>query len=317
MPKKFKLSNWVRKLLVMREFALISSYWSIWLSAIVFVCVYVFLNKQLLNNCDFRYSLAGVTTDLLTVSGIITAIIMAYLTSKVLQIRHEKINRLNEYNELTQKVHRYRAILNRLKHSAVGSGNGNSRILQKEFENMIPKSMRDDDLYSDFDRPKYYSQKFVEQWIDNDCGNGLWSHFDEYLDDIKSNALDSLSERDKGIIIAYCMRIDETRYKSMEFGPNLLAKLGTQFFADIFPRLYGLQLRFKKKLPKVINYLYVILCLLIIFGILFPLLIRLFGPNPRMEIISLSVIIAVCVNIIFSFYAFLKNEIKIDLRDFF
>src|SRR5690606_22525464 len=144
----------------------IYKYWSIWSSITIFTCVSLFLYQQLLNNCDFHSSLTAVTTDLLTVSGIIVAIIIAYLTSKVLQIRQEKVNRLYEYNELTQKVHRYRAILNRLKHSAVGSGNGNSRILQNEFDNMIPETMRDDNLYSDFDKPKYYSHEFVEKWID-------------------------------------------------------------------------------------------------------------------------------------------------------
>lgn len=323
------------------------------LSLVVFGFVFWTLYCKLCCNCDFYQTLSSTRTDIITISGILSGIIIAYLTSKVLQIRGEKIARLPELIELTQKVHKFRAIAYKLIHSSLWV-NGLSSFINQKYQGLTFFDVReivfvegkvteqatnfirdhefgdtanlflelksflfdrytfDDTLYSEFDVPVYYNTKILEKWIRYDCGNGLWYYFSHkygsYSGDLKlHNVYTGYQEDIKNL----CLQIDQERYKDLEFGNDLLANVGTQFHSDILPKLYRLQLYIERGLPSIVNYLFVVLCLLILFGVALPLLIKIYFLSPIFDITSIAVITSICFYIVTSFYSFLKSEIAV------
>jgi hypothetical protein len=84
------------------------------ISVVCLFFVFDSLSRILTTTCDAKAIFKAIHTDIITISGIIAGIIIAYLTSKVLQIRNEKIARIPELKDLTQKVHKFRSIVNEL-----------------------------------------------------------------------------------------------------------------------------------------------------------------------------------------------------------
>lgn len=170
----------------------------------------------------------------------------------------------------------------------------------------------DHTLYTEFDVPLYYSSDIVQKWIDYDCGNGLWYYFDhKYAVYKNSMNLDDIYVGDKEEIKENCIRIDKERYKDLEFGPELLAKLGTQLTEDILPKLIRIQRYMDAGLPRMIKYLFIIAGLLIVFGVSIPLINNVYSISPFLDIISISVVVATSFYLLASFYGFMKREIKI------
>ena len=92
----------------------IYKYIAILVSVLVSLIIFKVLFCRLYCQTDFAMTLATSRESILTISGLLSGIIMAYLTSKVLQIREERLAKLPQINELTQKVHKFRSIINKL-----------------------------------------------------------------------------------------------------------------------------------------------------------------------------------------------------------
>lgn len=323
------------------------------LTIIVFIVLLWTLTCKLCNTDKFAELLAKNRTEILTISGLISGLIIAYLTAKVLQIRQEKIARLPELTEQTQKLHNCRSVIDKLIHSRLWPDgvrhfvdnkykglthfdvreivfvDSNPKEQAKAFINdekysglasfyLELKSFKfeqypfDHTLYTEFDVPLYYSTDIVQKWIDYDCGNGLWYYFDhKYAVYKDSMNLEDIYIGHKEEIKDNCLRIDQERYKDLEFGPELLAKLGTQLTEDILPKLVRIQRYMASDLPKIIKYLFVIAGLLIVFGVAMPLINNVYAISPFLDIISISVIVATSFYLLVSFYGFMKREIKI------
>ncbi|HBO30051.1 MAG TPA: hypothetical protein DIV44_00760 [Leeuwenhoekiella sp.] len=323
------------------------------LTIIVFVVLFWTLTCNLGHTENFSELLAENRTDILTISGLISGLIIAYLTAKVLQIRQEKIARFPELSDYTQKLHKCRSVIDKLIHSRLWpdgvrylvdtkyKGLTHFEYREIEFVDSKPtkratefvndenfsslaclylelKSFKfdqypfDQTLYTEFDVPLYYNSSIVQKWIDYDCGNGLWYYFDHKYAVYK----DSLNLKD--IYVGYkeemkdnCLRIDQARYKDLEFGPELLSKLGTHIHADILPKLIRIQRYMDSDLPKIIKYLFAIAGLLIVFGISLPLLNNIYTLSPFLDLVSISVVISTSFYLIISFYGFMKREIKV------
>lgn len=323
------------------------------LSLIVFFVFFWTLSYNLYNKKNFLKLLIENRTDILTISGFISGLIIAYLTTKVLQIRQEKTALLPELSDYTQKLHKCRSVIDKLVHSRlwpddvkylidtkykglthfeyreIGFVDSQPTERAREFMNdkrfsglaclyLELKSFKfdqypfDQTLYTEFDVPVYYNSLIIQKWIDCNCGNGLWYYFDHKYAIYK----DSLNLKD--IYIGYkeeikdnCLRIDQERYKNLEFGPELLSKLGSQIHLDILPKLIRLQRYMESDLPKIIKYLFAISGLLIVFGISLPLLNNVYTLSPFLDIISISVVISISFYLIISFYGFMKREVKV------
>ncbi|WP_299135274.1 hypothetical protein [uncultured Tenacibaculum sp.] len=311
------------------------------------------LSCKLSENEKFPKLLVESRTEILTISGLIAGLIIAYLTAKVLQVRQEKIARLPELMELTQKLHKCRSVINKLIHSRLWP-DGVRHFVDKKYKGLTHFDVReivfvdsepiekatdfindeeysglaslylelksfkfdqfpfDETLHTEFDVPVYYSSEIVQKWIDYDCGNCLWYYFEHKYAVYR----DSLNLAD--IYVGYkedmkdnCIRIDQERYKDLDFGPELLAKLGTQLTADILPKLVRIQRYMDSDLPKIIKYLFVIAGLLIVFGVSLPLINNIYEFSPILDVLSISVIISTSFYLLISFYGFMKREIKI------
>lgn len=93
---------------------LIYKYSPVLISGLISLVIFKVLFCRLCFQEDFANTLASSKETILTIAGLLSGIIMAYLTSKVLQIREERISRLPQIYELTQKIHKFRSIINKL-----------------------------------------------------------------------------------------------------------------------------------------------------------------------------------------------------------
>lgn len=322
------------------------------LSLIVFSILILTLQHLYSDKIGFTQTLSNVRETIITISGILSSIIIAYLTSKVLQIRQERMARLSELKELTQKTHKFRGIINKLIHSnlwvkglrnfvdntykelthsdiqaisIVGGETkkiasdfvqdnkyGDTKYLYLEMKSFILDNPFDNTLYAEFEVPVYYNTKVLEYWIKNDCGNGLYYYFDHKYGAFKGDLdLNNVHTYYSNHIEKICLEIDKERYEKFVFGNKLLSKIGEQFTSDILPRLYRLQIQVEAGLPTIINYLFFILIILIVFGVALPFLTLLYSLKPTFDIISISVIISTTFYLLISFYYFLKKEVEV------
>ncbi|MCK4407895.1 MAG: hypothetical protein KAV44_09485 [Bacteroidales bacterium] len=327
---------------------------------ILSICVLIILvwtlSCKLCFSEKFAESLAETRNDILTISGLLAGLIIAYLTAKVLQIRQEKITRFPELNEQTQKLHKCRSIIDKLIHSRMWPDgvrhfvdnkykklthfdvqeiifvDSKPKKKAKEFINdkkysalaslyLELKSFKfgqypfDQTLYTEFDVPLYYSTEIIQKWINYNCGNGLWYYFDyKYTFFKKSLNLHDIYDGYKEEIKDNCIRIDQERYKDIDFGPELLSKLGTQLTNDILPKLIRIQRHIDSGLPEIIKYLFLVAGILIVFGVSLPLINNIYEFSPIIDIISMGVIFSTSFYLLVSFYGFMKKEIKIKSK---
>lgn len=82
--------------------------WVIIPAILFFVIIYLYTSSYERSTANYNEILIKVNDKLIDASSIISAIIISFLVSKVLQIRQEKLARWSEYNELTQKTHNFR-----------------------------------------------------------------------------------------------------------------------------------------------------------------------------------------------------------------
>lgn len=92
----------------------IYKYAPILVSVLISLTIYILLFYKLCSQSNFTLVLASSKDIILTIAGLLSGIIMAYLTSKVLQLREERMVNLPQINELTQKVHKFRSIINKI-----------------------------------------------------------------------------------------------------------------------------------------------------------------------------------------------------------
>lgn len=87
------------------------------------ICFFVIILKSLLNlaNQDYKFyeRIVTIRAEIITISGILTGIFIAYLVSRILQIREERISVLPKLNDLTQKLHAFRKIIKKLVNSSL------------------------------------------------------------------------------------------------------------------------------------------------------------------------------------------------------
>jgi hypothetical protein len=302
------------------------------LSVIGFILLVFSLLNKLNSECNFYEILLSTRTDIISISGFLSGIIIAYLATKVLQTRTEKITNLPELNELTQKVHKFRKIMNLLvnsdiwvdglkeflrnnyssltiyevRKSSYGEGKptklkiifnqdekntfGDTLYLYLELKSFIfDEYSYDETLYSESEVPIYYSSQILKKWIKYDCGGNLWYFFDNKLDAFAADLkISKVTPHNKTKIEECTLLIDRDKFNDIKFGPKLLAKLGTHFREDIFPKLLKLQLNNEKGLPAIAKYLCIILYLLLSLGVALPLISKIYSLPPIVDIISVS-----------------------------
>ena len=111
-------------------------YWRELATLIFGLVVFVVLFKGLESGYYFTQQIREASNLDLNVASIISAILITYLTSKVLQLRQERLAILPQITSLTQKVHQFRTITNVLYHSWDFWAPGLKNYMQKEYPNL-------------------------------------------------------------------------------------------------------------------------------------------------------------------------------------
>lgn len=88
---------------------------------------------KLSDNREYVTILSENRVDVMTISGFVAGLIIAYLTAKVLQIRQEKITRLPELMDVSQKLHNCRRVMDKLIHSNIWP-DGVRHIVDTEYK---------------------------------------------------------------------------------------------------------------------------------------------------------------------------------------
>ncbi len=177
---------------------------------------------------------------------------------------------------------------------------------------LLPLKYFDETVYSEFDVELMYSTDTLNKWQEYDCGNMIWYLFEnEYVNYEGQFNFNALSNEKKEIE-QLSRKIDFERYRNINFGPKLLGKLGSQIDLDIIPKLNSVQHKFEKGLPKIVKFMYSVLSLMLLFGVIIPIISILFDFPNYIAFISISVIINLTLIFIIKFPDIMKNEIYVD-----
>ena len=86
----------------------------------ILIILFISLLINLINDYNtFILILEEVRKDVITISGLFSGLIIAYLTARVIQVRQEKLAKLPILDKTTQDLHRIRSIIDKLLHSDI------------------------------------------------------------------------------------------------------------------------------------------------------------------------------------------------------
>jgi len=298
----------------------------------------------------FIVTVANIADKLIYLSVILAGLIMVYLGTTVINLKNTKSSLKGELNSITQKMHNFRTIVELLLRSKLWvSGlpsyiddeyagltffevkefyKGKSKLaieflqekhnyadtenLYLEMKSLLYTSARDKKIGEEIRMPAVYDKRLIEKWLEHKCGSGLWYYFG-YKYNIYKEALDldNVFERHQEKIMKLALSIDNETFEDSSFNEVFLSKLGEYATNEILPKLYQLQEGSEQKLPKLVRHLYVISLCLLLFGVLLPLAVSLFGLPAMASILGVSVIIAVVFFIATAFFQFLSKASQV------
>lgn len=282
------------------------------------------------------------------ISILLVVVLLIFILYETNQLRYSGGSLYKELHSLTQKVHYFRNIVELLIRSKVWAP-GLVEYLDEEFANLNYFMMKEfykgkskiaveyieennrygdtESLYLEaksilltdpaqgkvgtFVNPVRYNVRLLKKWVEHKVGIGLWHYFGykypSYKDDLDVNRI---FERHQDKMLSYAVQLDVNRYQDMGFSENLLSKLGEQMSEEVIPRLLELTLQTRQHVPKIINIAYILMVLLIIFGVFQPLVIFLFALPPLLVYISIAMVASILLFIMLVLYPFVVQEIN-------
>ncbi|MEP2937346.1 MAG: hypothetical protein ABJM06_03050 [Gilvibacter sp.] len=316
------------------------------ISGLLCIGLFFALWKKASTDPSFVLIVQSIADKLIYLSVILAGLIMVYLGMTVVNLKNTKTGLKSELNEVTQKMHNFRSIVEILLRSKLWlsglpsyideefSGltffevkefyKGNSKLaieflqenhnyqdtenLYLEMKSLLYTSARDKKISEEIRMPAVYDKRLIEKWLEHKCGSGLWYYFG-YKYNIYKEALDlnTVYERHQEKIMKLALSIDNDTFEDSSFNEVFLSKLGEYATNEILPKLYQLQEGSEQKVPSLVRYLYLISLSLILFGVLLPLAVSLFALPAMASILGVSIIIAVVFFIATAFFQFLSK----------
>jgi len=298
---------------------------------------------------EFDQQLSSLTTIFLSISGFLSAFILAYLALAVIDLKKNRSAGAGSLNTITQKMHDFRSIVELLLHSKMWLP-GLKEYIDEEFENLtffevkefykgksklaieflqethnygetenlylelkslLMSNTRDKKVIDDINYPTIYNKDIVEKWLEHKCGSGLWYYFGFKYGVFKESLnLDAVFERHQDKIMTLANTIDSAAFEDSSFNEVFLSKLGEYMSKEVMPKLYQLQETMGSKLPRVIRSLYIIFLILVLFGVLLPVFYLLFNLPIISLIISYALVVSVIFYISTTLYQFLNSEMQ-------
>jgi hypothetical protein len=319
-------------------------------SVLAVISISLFLWNRIGSSFEFVEILHQTLQVTLIISGLLAFGIMFYLATIVINLRNSRASILSDLDKITQKMHSFRNIIDLLYKSKMWLP-GLKQYLDEEYANLNYFEVKEfykgysklaieflqenhpfqdtENLYLEFKAllitspkekivteniryPRHYDNAIVEKWLEHKCGSGLWYYFGYKFATFK-NALDleAVYERHQDKIMTLAQSIDSEAFEDSSFNEVFLSKLGEYMNKEVIPKLHQFQTFAAKKLPKMVNYIFSLFIILVVFGVLLPIFYHLFQLDPMVAVISVSVSIGVIIYIAASFYQFLTKEIEV------
>lgn len=297
--------------------------------------------------------LESVIPHFIAISGGLCLAILRYLFYAIGQMRSNNHSTSDHLTSLTQKMHHFRGIVELLINSKLWMP-GLKEYIDDEFEGLTffdvkefykgksklaieflqenspyrdtenlyleLKSLMMDDLKDKRvkDQPSYpevYSNELVNKWLEHKCGSGLWYYFGyKYASYKEALNYENVYERHQEKIMALANSIDGEAFEDSSFNEVFLSKLGEYVTNKVLPQLFQLQSKIRQSLPPVINYLYAIFMILIVFGLSLPLAYKLLELPPISLMISYSLVTGILFFISITLYPFLANQFNPSVK---
>jgi hypothetical protein len=318
-------------------------------SGLLCISVILVLYQKLSSSPEFGQQLSSLATIFLSISGFLSALILAYLAVSVINLKKNRSAVVGSLNRITQKMHNFRSIVELLMHSKMwlpglkeyideefegltffevkefykgksklaieflqeSHNYGETENLYLELKSLLMTNSKDKKVIHDLNYPTIYNRDIVEKWLEHKCGSGLWYFFGYKYGAFKDSLnLEAVFERHQDKIMTLANTIDSAAFEDSSFNEVFLSKLGEYMSKEVMPKLYQLHETMGSKLPRVMRYLYMVFLLLISFGVLLPLFFLLLN----LPIISLVISYAIVVSVIFyistTLYQFLSSEMQ-------
>ena len=320
----------------------IPSFMSIWGGITMLVGLHRFFPKE-------NISALNIVLLIITgISIVFIALILIFIVSKTAQMRFSGNSLTQEIEKLTQQMHYFRDIADILLRSRVWSP-GLPEYMDQEFSNLnyflvkefykgrsklALEYIEEKDRYGETEvlyletkalllndptksnvnsymNPREYDVRILKKWDEHKVGKG-WNHYfgfkyNQFKDDLDVNRI---YERHQEKILKYAIQLDTVRYRNMGFSEELLSKLGAHFSEEVIPQLLNLTVKSETRVPKIVNYAFILLTLLTIFGIFQPIVILLFGLPLLFSFISISFVLMMLLFMILSIYPYISKEIN-------
>jgi hypothetical protein len=259
-------------------------------------------------------TLRTIQNNLITASGILTGIVIAYLSAKQFQIRKNREDIQLKLNQLSDKLTNFRKILYRVmkshdfwteyadidkfkrKYSGItfndlhNQGENRNKLVSQFWLEESDISTTTADLYLAMEEitgpieqadnwayDKLHSYNYSLDYLLR-ChmpANQIWY----YLEGRFAKHTDGLIN-DKGIWVLFKDDVREfasqidSKYKSVEIDRHALAQIGTEFHEIYFPRLIEMTKLIQKGLSKSMKTLLVTLTIILTSGVLIPLIMQ-------------------------------------------
>jgi hypothetical protein len=318
-------------------------------SGLLCILLLVILYKKHSEFPEFVQQLSNLISVFLSISGFLSAFILAYLVFTVANLKKNRSSSVGSLSTITQKMHDFRSIVELLMHSKMWLPGlkdnvdeeydgltffdvkefykGKSKLaieflqenhnfnetenLYLELKSLLMTTTRDKKVIDNISYPQIYNKDILEKWLEHKCGSGLWYYFGYKYGSFKEALnLNAVFERHQDKIMVLANTIDSKAFEDSSFNEVFLSKLGEYMSKEVLPKLYQLQAKTSNRLPKVMRYLYLLFLILSIFGILLPICYLLFNLSAVFLIISYSLVISVVFYITTTVYQFLNRELQ-------
>ncbi|RMB59524.1 hypothetical protein EAX61_08040 [Dokdonia sinensis] len=282
------------------------------------------------------------------ISIILVFVFIAFIFSKVNQARFKGSNLNAEISSLTQKLHHFRDLIDVLLRSKVWNP-GLKEYIDEEFADLNYFQMKEfykgrskialefieennrygetENLYLEakslllndpsktrvegYSNPRVYDKNILSKWVEHKCGSGLWYYFGYKYTNFKDELeVQRVYERHQDKITNLAIQIDAQKYQDMGFSEELLSKVGEQMSEDIIPRLHSLTMQSHKRLPKIVNAVYVLLLATTLLGVFLPLSTMLLKLNEFYAFLSISTVLSIFMFVVLGIYPYVIKEIN-------
>lgn len=250
----------------------------------------------------------------ITVSGIISGIVIAYLATKLFNIKQERERRQIEINKLSDKLTHYRRILYSIMHSnEFWVRYGDVQEFKKQYKGLNFARLHEHGEEKDELRSKFWldeknlSVTTVDLYLAMEAIYGMddrgmtWIfertiRFNYSIDDLYSFYLPSnqiwyymegrYGKHTEGLVqdtsigglfrdkVRAWVSQIDNKFRSREFDRHILAEMSTDFYELYIPKLIELTEANQQKLPKPVKNIFLNLVLIFVVGVIFPLFIQ-------------------------------------------